>query len=223
MRLCIEICEALVSWCQHLISLHIKATATSIPLKRSLEAVCTTVPKLVVAFCNSGAHGSLITAVLSAVEQLPEIELNLRKQVVKNLEDCCALGNFQRKFAQIIAFLEDHKQSEMVDYLMTNYLVRVTTWASFTVQGAEMDTTMLSERWHLRLKIGCEGLSWLSTSKSRIAEGWPRHLSESNRRQLGVEESQEVLNVSDVEAHIPAADVEPIVPAQEHLESRKMA
>ncbi|VDL76405.1 unnamed protein product [Nippostrongylus brasiliensis] len=38
----------------------------------------------------------------------------------------------------------------------------------------------------------------------------------------GVEESQEVLNVLDVETHIPAADIEPIVPAQERLGLRKM-
>lgn len=29
---------------------------------------------------------------------------------------------------------------------------RTSTWASFAVQGAVMETTMLSERWHSRLK-----------------------------------------------------------------------
>lgn len=62
------------------------------------------------------------------------------------------LEEFQKRFAEVIAYLEVEHQNAMALYLKNNYLGKVKSLASFNTQGAVMDTTMLSERWHLRLK-----------------------------------------------------------------------
>ncbi|CAJ0600490.1 unnamed protein product [Cylicocyclus nassatus] len=77
------------------------------------------------------------------------------------------LETFERKFAEILAFLDVEGQTAMATYLRENYLGdivaniilfkleavgRTATWASFANQHVVMDTKMISERWHLRLK-----------------------------------------------------------------------
>ncbi|WKX89965.1 hypothetical protein Q1695_009088 [Nippostrongylus brasiliensis] len=57
------------------------------------------------------------------VESEETSELNLQKQVVKDSKDLLRirqLQEFQDKFAEIIAFLEVHRQKEMLEYLKTN-------------------------------------------------------------------------------------------------------
>lgn len=62
------------------------------------------------------------------------------------------LNVFERKFAEILVFLKEKGQTAMSDYLEKNYLGRTTTWASFSNRDAVLDTTMISERFHLRIK-----------------------------------------------------------------------
>ncbi|VDL78660.1 unnamed protein product [Nippostrongylus brasiliensis] len=62
------------------------------------------------------------------------------------------LEEFERKFAEVLAYLRVNNQTKMVEYLERNYLGRTPTWASFANRGAVMDTTMISERFHLRIK-----------------------------------------------------------------------
>ncbi|KAK5976143.1 hypothetical protein GCK32_000505 [Trichostrongylus colubriformis] len=102
------------------------------------------------------------------------VEPRLRSQVKKKLKELLViedLPTFERHFAEILAFLHVEGQDKMDDYLRRNYLGefnleptlvyhseqrtisgRTHTWASFSNKDAVMDTTMISERWHLRLK-----------------------------------------------------------------------
>ncbi|KAK6052232.1 hypothetical protein COOONC_10262 [Cooperia oncophora] len=52
----------------------------------------------------------------------------------------------------ILAYLHGMNQKAMAEYLEKNYLGRTPTWASFANRGAVLDTTMISERFHLRIK-----------------------------------------------------------------------
>lgn len=83
------------------------------------------------------------------------VEPRFRESLKKDLNELLRIGQleeFQSKFPYILAFLDVQKQDKMAHYLRSNYLGRTSTWASFAVQGAVMETTMLSERWHSRLK-----------------------------------------------------------------------
>ncbi|CAJ0599280.1 unnamed protein product [Cylicocyclus nassatus] len=83
------------------------------------------------------------------------VEARLRLKLNKDLRDLLLitdLNEFELKFGQIIAFLEVEGQTAMATYLRENYLGRTASWASFANRGAVLDTTMISERWHLRLK-----------------------------------------------------------------------
>ncbi|KAK5982040.1 hypothetical protein GCK32_011983 [Trichostrongylus colubriformis] len=83
------------------------------------------------------------------------VEPRLRSQVKKMLKELLVIGDlstFERRFAETLAFLRVEGQDKMNDYLRRNYLGRTPTWASFSNKDAVMDTTMISERWHLRLK-----------------------------------------------------------------------
>ncbi|WKX96422.1 hypothetical protein Q1695_012679 [Nippostrongylus brasiliensis] len=62
------------------------------------------------------------------------------------------LEEFQKQFGEILAYLRAKNQREMAEYLEKNYLGRTPTWASFASKGAILDTTMISERFHLRIK-----------------------------------------------------------------------
>ncbi|KAK6050107.1 hypothetical protein COOONC_12387 [Cooperia oncophora] len=75
----------------------------------------------------------------------------VRSQVKKRLKDLLViqdLHTFEQRFAEVLAFLQVEGQDRMEDYLRR----RTPTWASFSIPNAVMDTTMVSERWHLRLK-----------------------------------------------------------------------
>ncbi|XGW27467.1 hypothetical protein V3C99_007794 [Haemonchus contortus] len=83
------------------------------------------------------------------------VEPQLRGRLRKMLRDLLLvrdLPKFQRQFGEVLAFLKTEGQYHMEEYLRRNYLDRTPTWASFANQNAVMDTTMVSERWHLRLK-----------------------------------------------------------------------
>ncbi|KAK5974676.1 C2H2-type domain-containing protein [Trichostrongylus colubriformis] len=83
------------------------------------------------------------------------VEPRLRSQVKKKLKELLVIEDlpiFERHFAEILAFLHVEGQDKMDDYLRRNYLGETHTWASFSNKDAVMDTTMISERWHLRLK-----------------------------------------------------------------------
>ncbi|CAJ0605227.1 unnamed protein product [Cylicocyclus nassatus] len=83
------------------------------------------------------------------------VEARLRGRINKDLSRLLLIADletFERKFAEILAFLDVEGQTAMATYLRENYLGRTATWASFANQHAVMDTTMISERWHLRLK-----------------------------------------------------------------------
>ncbi|KAK6021925.1 hypothetical protein OSTOST_12392 [Ostertagia ostertagi] len=62
------------------------------------------------------------------------------------------LDKFQRRFADILVYLRTLNQTHMAEYLEKNYLGKTPSWASFTSRGAVLDTTMISERFHLRIK-----------------------------------------------------------------------
>uniref|UniRef100_A0A7I4YHW0 FRIGIDA-like protein n=1 Tax=Haemonchus contortus TaxID=6289 RepID=A0A7I4YHW0_HAECO len=62
------------------------------------------------------------------------------------------LDVFQKRFAEILAYLRVERQTEMAEYLTENYLGKVPSWASFADKTGIMDTTMISERWHHTLK-----------------------------------------------------------------------
>ncbi|KAK5981881.1 hypothetical protein GCK32_007917 [Trichostrongylus colubriformis] len=62
------------------------------------------------------------------------------------------LDKFQRRFAEILAYLRTSQQNAMAEYLEKNYLGRTPNWTSFANRGATLDTTMISERFHLRVK-----------------------------------------------------------------------
>ncbi|KAK5969559.1 MULE domain-containing protein [Trichostrongylus colubriformis] len=83
------------------------------------------------------------------------VEPRHRQYVNKELQQLLRTGqldDFQQKFGRILAYLDVENQNKMAQYLRTNYLGRVCNWGSFGTHGAVVDTTMLSERWHLRLK-----------------------------------------------------------------------
>ncbi|VDP30576.1 unnamed protein product [Heligmosomoides polygyrus] len=62
------------------------------------------------------------------------------------------LEAFIQRFGEILGYLRLKGQGVMVDYLEKNYLARTPTWASFANEGAVLDTTMISERFHRRIK-----------------------------------------------------------------------
>ncbi|KAK6031800.1 hypothetical protein OSTOST_02033 [Ostertagia ostertagi] len=69
------------------------------------------------------------------------VELRVRTRVKKMLKDLLVireLSSFQQHFAELLAYLRTEG--------------RTLTWGSFFNPDAIMDTTMISERWHLRLK-----------------------------------------------------------------------
>ncbi|KAK6047073.1 hypothetical protein COOONC_15423 [Cooperia oncophora] len=83
------------------------------------------------------------------------VEPRVRSRVKKMLRDILVvedLPTFQQRFGQVLAFLQVEGQVKMEEYLRRNYLGRTPTWASFANANAIMDTSMISERWHLRLK-----------------------------------------------------------------------
>ncbi|KAK5974864.1 MULE domain-containing protein [Trichostrongylus colubriformis] len=83
------------------------------------------------------------------------VEASLRAMVnnaLQHLLEEVQLDKFQRRFAEILAYLRTTKQSAMAEYLEKNYLGRTRDWASFANKGATLDTTMISERFHLRIK-----------------------------------------------------------------------
>ncbi|CAJ0605777.1 unnamed protein product [Cylicocyclus nassatus] len=83
-----------------------------------------------------------------------QFEARLRSRINKDLHDLLSindLSTFEGKFAQILAYLEVEGQGAMPQYLKDNYLGRTRSCASFANHGV-LDTTMISERWHLRLK-----------------------------------------------------------------------
>ncbi|KAK6734630.1 hypothetical protein RB195_018051 [Necator americanus] len=103
----------------------------------------------------------------------PQQIARIRGQVKKDLNELLLIADltlFESRFGQILGFLETKGQTGMVNYLKDNYLGkyrtvlaslpfsrkaftgRTASWASFANTGAVMDTTMISERWHLRLK-----------------------------------------------------------------------
>ncbi|KAK5973101.1 hypothetical protein GCK32_012711, partial [Trichostrongylus colubriformis] len=122
------------------------------------------------AFLLSGTMTSLDVEKLFLEIRKPR----LRSQVKKKLKELLVIEDlpiFERHFAEILAFLHVEGQDKMDDYLRRNYLGefnleptlvyhseqrtisgRTHTWASFSNKDAVMDTTMISERWHLRLK-----------------------------------------------------------------------
>ncbi|KAK5973256.1 MULE domain-containing protein, partial [Trichostrongylus colubriformis] len=87
------------------------------------------------------------------VNELVEVRLRATvKKALKELLRISQLKEFEKKFERILAILDVEHQDKMAQYLRTNYLGRIMSWASFNNRGAVMDTSMLSERWHLRLK-----------------------------------------------------------------------
>ncbi|KAK6765233.1 hypothetical protein RB195_025244 [Necator americanus] len=69
------------------------------------------------------------------------VAARIRGQVKKDLSELLLIADltsFESRFGQILGFLETEG--------------RTASWASFANKGAVMDTTMISERWHLRLK-----------------------------------------------------------------------
>ncbi|KAK6765232.1 hypothetical protein RB195_025244 [Necator americanus] len=83
------------------------------------------------------------------------VAARIRGQVKKDLSELLLIADltsFESRFGQILGFLETEGQTGMVNYLKDNYLGKTASWASFANKGAVMDTTMISERWHLRLK-----------------------------------------------------------------------
>ncbi|KAK5966562.1 MULE domain-containing protein [Trichostrongylus colubriformis] len=74
------------------------------------------------------------------------VEASLRAMVNKALQHLLEevqLDKFQRRFAEILAYFRTTQQNAMAEYLEKNYL---------SIQGATLDTTMISERFHLRIK-----------------------------------------------------------------------
>ncbi|KAK6024913.1 zinc finger, C2H2 type [Ostertagia ostertagi] len=83
----------------------------------------------------------------NAVKLIKEPQIRNRlKKMLRDLLKIEDLPTFQQKFGEILAFLRVEGQGQMEDYLRRNYLNRTPTWASFSNQGAIMDTTMISER-----------------------------------------------------------------------------
>ncbi|WKY10634.1 hypothetical protein Q1695_002749 [Nippostrongylus brasiliensis] len=83
------------------------------------------------------------------------VEPSLRTYVhaaLRNLLNETQLPTFERRFAEILAYLKTKDQRQMAEYLEKNYLGRTPSWASFANRGAVLDTTMISERFHLRIK-----------------------------------------------------------------------
>ncbi|VDL66059.1 unnamed protein product [Nippostrongylus brasiliensis] len=83
------------------------------------------------------------------------VEPSLRTSVhaaLRNLLNETQLPTFERRFAEILAYLKTKDQRQMAEYLEKNYLGRTPSWASFANRGAVLDTTMISERFHLRIK-----------------------------------------------------------------------
>ncbi|VDL75409.1 unnamed protein product [Nippostrongylus brasiliensis] len=83
------------------------------------------------------------------------VEASIRPTILSAMQALLAetrLEVFEQRFAEILALLRTKGQMKMVDYLEKNYLGRCPTWASFSNKGAVMDTSMISERFHLRIK-----------------------------------------------------------------------
>nr|CDJ82349.1 Protein Y54G2A.20 [Haemonchus contortus] len=83
------------------------------------------------------------------------VEASMRSMVIEALRKLLKerqLDKFQRRFAEILAYLREKSQNTMAEYLERNYLGRIPSWASFANKGAILDTTMISERFHLRIK-----------------------------------------------------------------------
>lgn len=83
------------------------------------------------------------------------VEVSLRASVCSSLKRLLGeprLEAFIQRFGEILGYLRLKGQGVTVDYLEKNYLARTPTWASFANEGAVLDTTMISERFHRRIK-----------------------------------------------------------------------
>ncbi|KAK6013719.1 hypothetical protein OSTOST_20940 [Ostertagia ostertagi] len=83
------------------------------------------------------------------------VEASMRPKVngaLQGLLKEVQLERFQMRFGEILAYLRRFDQKLMAEYLEKNYLGRTPSWASFAHRGAVLETTMISERFHLRIK-----------------------------------------------------------------------
>ncbi|KAL6723214.1 hypothetical protein Aduo_018244 [Ancylostoma duodenale] len=101
---------------------------------------------------NRGLPAAFMLSGTMTTEDVQRLFSEISKTTPRIQSYANKLDAFQRRFSEILAFLDTQGQDGTAKYLRDNYLRRTASWASFGNSGAIMDTTMISERWHLRSK-----------------------------------------------------------------------